>query len=305
MGHVALGHHPRADHIQGIVDTQHDARIAIACAARHQRVVALRDHRRQQQRISIASVGVTAGERAAVGGIGLVILHHHVVRHQVNGVALHQKRPRIVVVLFRLAGADLRGFEQRRRFPQRALVIGGQKRVAQPRPQRVAEEVEVANPFRIGQRLTAGGLYGVAVNGGHRRQILLHDGLRQAAERRQQRNARLLIGPGLEVIAAGLQPGGIGLVFVLFRVRQPIACQRGGIPLQSVAQLRQRLLLKIVIRLAGGSRRHAIGEGRRPVQRDVFSQNRLRQQQRHGQQRELIFHYFSFYSNNYLACIRR
>jgi hypothetical protein len=52
-----------------------------------------------------------------------------------------------------------------------------------------------------------------------------------------------------------------------------------------VAQLRQRLLLKIVIRLAGGSRRHAIGEGRRPVQRDVFRQNRLRQQQRDGQQR--------------------
>ncbi|CDL22548.1 hypothetical protein [Klebsiella pneumoniae IS53] len=64
-------------------------------------------------------------------------------------------------------------------------------------------------------------------------------------------------------------------------------------------------MLKIVIRLAGGSRRHAIGEGRRPVQRDVFSQNRLRQQQRDGQQRELPFHYFSFYSNNYLACTRR
>ena len=85
-------------------------------------------------------------------------------------------------------------------------VIGGQKRFAKAWPQRVAEEVEVANAFRIGQRLTARGLHGVAIDGGHRRQILLHDGLRQGAERRQQRNARLLVGPGLEVIAAGLQP---------------------------------------------------------------------------------------------------
>ena len=235
MGHVALGHHSRADHVQRVVDAQHDARVAIAGAARHQRVVALRDHRRQQQRIGIAGVGVAAGERAAVGGVGLVIFHHHIVRHQVNGVALHQKRPRIIEVLFRLAGADLRGFDQRCRFPQRALVIGGQKRFAKAWPQRVAEEVEVANAFRIGQRLTARGLHGVAIDGGHRRQILLHDGLRQGAERRQQRNARLLVGPGLEVIAAGLQPGGIGLSLVLFGVRQPIAGQRGGIPLQSVA----------------------------------------------------------------------
>ena len=234
MGHVALGHHPRADHVQRIVDAQHDARVAIAGAAGYQRVVALRDHRRQQQRIGIAGVGVAAGERAAVSGVGLVILHHHIVRHQVNGVALNQKRPRIVEVLFRLAGADFRGFDQCCRFPQRALVIGGQKRFAQPRPQRIAEEVEVANPFRIGQRLTACRLHGIAIDASHRRQILLHDGLRQGAERRQQRNTRLLVGPGLEVIAAGLQPGGIGLSFVLFRVRQPIAGQRGGIPLQSV-----------------------------------------------------------------------
>ena len=59
---VALRHHPRAHHVQRIMHAQHDARVTIASAAGYQRIKALGDHLRHQQRIGIAGIGVTAGE---------------------------------------------------------------------------------------------------------------------------------------------------------------------------------------------------------------------------------------------------
>jgi hypothetical protein len=51
----------------------------------------------------------------------LIVFHHHIIRHQMNGVALNQERTRVVKVLFRLAGADFEAFNQRRRFAQLPL----------------------------------------------------------------------------------------------------------------------------------------------------------------------------------------
>jgi hypothetical protein len=61
-------------------------------------------------------------------------------------------------MLFRRPGADFTGLNQRRRFTQLAFVVGREERFAEPRPQRIAEEIEIANPFRIRQRLMAGSL---------------------------------------------------------------------------------------------------------------------------------------------------
>ena len=148
----------------------------------------------------------------------------------------------------------------------------------------------------------AGGLYGIAVNGGDRRQILLNHRLRQRSERREQLDSRLLVGFGLKVVPAGLQPRGIHLGFILSGVFKLVASQGRRIALQRVAQLRQALALQRVKRRAGGGWRHGVGHCCRLVQRDLFRQYRQRQHERRCEKRDLRFHYFSFYSNNYLAC---
>jgi hypothetical protein len=63
-----------------------------------------------------------------------------------NGIALNQERARVVEMLFRRPGADFTGLNQRRRFTQLAFVVGREERFAEPRPQRIAEEIEIANP---------------------------------------------------------------------------------------------------------------------------------------------------------------
>jgi hypothetical protein len=51
-----------------------------------------------------------------------------------NGIALNQERTRVVKVLFRRPGADFTGFNQRRRFPQLAFVVGREERFAERGP---------------------------------------------------------------------------------------------------------------------------------------------------------------------------
>ena len=60
-------------------------------------------------------------------------------------------------------------------------------------------------------------LAGIAVNVGDRREVLLYHRFRQRAEGREQFDSGLLIGFGLEIIAAGFKPGFVGLRFALFR----------------------------------------------------------------------------------------
>ena len=259
------------------MDAKHNAGIAVARAAGHQRIKALRDHFRHQQRIGVAGVGVSAGEGTSVGGVRLVVLYHHIVRHQMNGIALNQERSRVVIMLFRRPRTDFTGLNQRRGFTQLAFVVGREEGFAEPRAQRIAEEIEIANPFRIRQRLMAGSLRCIAVDRGHRRQVILHHRIRELAEGGQQRDTRLLIRFLLKIVAAGLQPGLIRLGFTLFCVRELAAAERGGIALQRSAQLRQRLTFETVKRLAGRRWRHATGDRRRLVQRNLFRQSRQRQ----------------------------
>ena len=194
-----------------------------------------------------------------------------------DGIALNQERARVVKVLFRRPGTHFRRFDQRRRLTELAFVVGGEERFAETRPQRIAEEVEIADALGIRQRLMSGGLYGIAIDGGDRRQILLNYRLRQRSERREQRNTRLLVGFCLEVITAGLQPCGIRLGFILSGVFELVASQSYRIALQRVAQLRQALALQRIKRRAGGGWRHAVGDCRRLIQRNLFRQRRQRQ----------------------------
>ena len=194
-----------------------------------------------------------------------------------NGIALNQERSRVVIMLFRRPRTDFTGLNQRRGFTQLAFVVGREEGFAEPRAQRIAEEIEIANPFRIRQRLMAGCLRCIAVDRGHRRQVILHHRIRELAEGGQQRDTRLLIRFLLKIVAAGLQPGLIRLGFTLFCVRELAAAERGGIALQRSAQLRQRLTFETVKRLAGRRWRHATGDRRRLVQRNLFRQSRQRQ----------------------------
>ena len=100
-----------------------------------------------------------------------------------DGIALNQERARVIEVLFRRPGTHFRSFDKRRRLTELAFVVGGEERFAEARPQRIAEEIEIADAFGIRQCLVASALCSIAVNGGDGRQVLLCDRLRQRAER--------------------------------------------------------------------------------------------------------------------------
>jgi hypothetical protein len=91
--------------------------------------------------------------------------------------------------------------------------------------------------------------------------------------------------------------------FVLFRVRELIAGERGGIALQR-AQLRQRLTFRSSNAglAAAGVTLLAIAAA---CSAEPLSPEPAAPAAARGQECDLQFHYFSFYSNNYLAFTRR
>ncbi len=182
MRDITLRDHPRAHHIQRIVYAKDQARIAITRATNHQRIKAFRDHFRHQQRIRITGIRVSAGESTATCGIRMTIFYHHIIRRQMDSITRHLVRTRVMKIFFRRAGADFRGFNQRRRFAQLTFIISGEKCPPQPRPHCVAQEIEILHAFRIRQRLVTGINIGIVINRRHRRQIVFQYCFRQCIE---------------------------------------------------------------------------------------------------------------------------
>ena len=90
---------------------------------------------------------------------------------------------------------------------------------------------KVANPFASRQRLMAQPLGGIEINRLNGFQVGIQYRSRQLVERGEQFNAGLLVIFYFEIIAAGFQPGGVGLFCTLRRFFQVLTLHLCAVPL--------------------------------------------------------------------------
>ncbi len=86
MRDITLRHHPRTHHIQRVMYAKHDAGIAVARrgSPAHQSAPGSFPPSAAHR---CSRCWCVRWEGTSVGGVRLVVLYHHIVRHQMNGIA--------------------------------------------------------------------------------------------------------------------------------------------------------------------------------------------------------------------------